>query len=417
MKRAIISLIIIVAMIMSISVAAAETYVWTNPGTITNYNTRDITQAIPDTTGPFVFEGSFTVNDVNEPTWIGIRGGPTKSEERLVGFSGADKPGQGGAEIRVRNGGATLGSSGIIATAGKTYNVKIESTDGSNFRVLVDGTQINGPSYIVPTTLVAQITDNNAGERNFIGTLRIEVSGTATPTATPTETPTVTPTPEPTVDPSVDPSVTPTPIPIPPAIYTPPTLEGDALEKARSFYTNEYPYQYPTSGQSYIMGPNGTYSVIDGKNGSTSAPSTHSVFGKVTGSDGAPISGANVVLDKSTQVTNENGGFKFNGVDAGKYDISVSAAGFSGKTQGVDVKGDREINFALDVAELSDSGTASAANETGNMTGNVTATPNAGENVTVPSPTPTQSPGFEAVIAIMALLVAVIAVVCLTRKN
>ncbi len=136
--------------------------------------------------------------------------------------------------------------------------------------------------------------------------------------------------------------------------------------------------------------------------------------------DGKPISGASVVLGDAIQKTDDFGKYRFDGVSKGTSDIAVSADGFASITQAVDVNDNRDLSFALNPASAGSSTVASAANETGNMTAatNTTAPVTMpANNTTAPAPTQTKSPGFEAIVAALAIIAVAGLLLYMNRKK
>lgn len=192
--------------------------------------------------------------------------------------------------------------------------------------------------------------------------------------------------------------------------------EADA-KRLQDFYTNVYPmFGSPYDTVSYNA--DGTYTITKGY--PTRAKTTaYSVTGSVTSTaDGSPIEGASVVLGDKQQKTDSAGKFGFENVASGTTDIAVSADGFASKTQSVNVSADLTLDFALDKVATGGSTVADAANETNNATmpSNATATPT-GAPTTAPSPTQTKSPGFEGIAAAIAMIGTAGVLVYMNRKR
>ncbi|MCD1296052.1 hypothetical protein CUJ83_13695 [Methanocella sp. CWC-04] len=298
-----------------------------------------------------------------------------------------------------------------------TYTVTIESTDGNNINYKIQRGSTswsqtyssNGFKAIGPVLVI-----NNRNQVTGAHVLSVDYSYTPDPTPTPTPTPdpTVTPTPDPTVTPTPDPSATPTPTPDPTATPTPdptatPTPDPTATPvpsnndyntgSLRTFYTFDYTYIYPPSDTSVVYDENGQ--LIETITEVAGAPATYRVSGMVKDTDGSPIAGAAVVLDYLTQKTDDKGAYMFADMAFGKYDMLVSADGYASKTLAVEVNGDvTGFDVTLDKQSAAGDGTASAGNETDPVVSPTDA----------PStPAQTQSPGFVAIIAVIALLGAI----------
>jgi hypothetical protein len=145
----------------------------------------------------------------------------------------------------------------------------------------------------------------------------------------------------------------------------------------------------------------------------------------VSAADNQPIADASVVLGDSLQKTNANGEFKFTGLQAGNYDLAVSADGFVAKTETIDLQADKLISLKLDKVSAGTVISASAANETGNMTTtNMTTTTtdssmaagNTSKNVTA-TPSKARAPGFEVIAVLAAVLMVAGAMFYVRRKN
>lgn len=297
------------------------------------------------------------------------------------------------------------------------YWAKISSTDGKVWTVTVDEMSQDFNVNAVPNKAVLDITKGTSNEDDWgpvIYSVDFKSAETATPTPTITPTPTVTPTP------TEEPEVTPTPT------ETPVTGGSGASydpEVVRDFYANAYtkiysPYDIIT------YNPDGTYTVTPGypkADGTvTTVPVTYAVSGTVTAAaDGKPIEGASVVLGDAFQKTDNFGQYRFDGISKGSSDLAVSADGFASQTKKVDVNDNLQLSFALDPASAGSSTVAGAANETGNMTTTNTTAPVTmpANNTTSPAPTQTKSPGFEAIVAALALIAVAGLLLYVNRKK
>ncbi len=196
------------------------------------------------------------------------------------------------------------------------------------------------------------------------------------------------------------------------------------MAQVQNYYDNIYPY-LGSPYDTVTYNADGSYTIVKGY--PTSA--THYVAGSVTSAaDGSPIVGASVVLGNTLQKTDSLGKFKFEGIANGITDIAVSADGFAAKTQSVNVNADKLLSFNLDKVATGGSTVASAANESANVTAatnvtmpaNATVTPTMAPTTvptTAPSATQTKSPGFEGIIAAIAMIGAAGALVYLNKKH
>jgi hypothetical protein len=284
-----------------------------------------------------------------------------------------------------------------------TYHARFSSTDGKTWHTDIGGMAQDLVVNDVPVSIY--IAARNNGSATSPPTVKsvtfVSTDSLPTPTPTPTATPTATPTP------------TPTPTPAPSSNLPDPGLDPKEIQ---NFYDNVY----PLIGSPYdtvTYNPDGSYKLTPGYPTS----STYLVEGTVTSAaDGSPIEGASVLLGDSLQKTDSAGMFSFSGIASGVADIAVSADGFAAKTQSIDVNADVLQNFALDKVAAGGSTVANAANETvtAPVDTNVTMPANATvEPTAIPSPTQTQSPGFEGIVAAIAMIGAASALVYMNRKR
>jgi hypothetical protein len=281
--------------------------------------------------------------------------------------------------------------SGEIANPVGTYHAKFSSNDGHVWHLEIAGITRDVTMNDVPAAICLSAQNNRSATEAApkINSVSFVSDDTVVPTPVPT--------------------------PAPAAVDNGPEYNPQDVQ---NFFDNTYSkIGSPYDTVSY--NPDGTYTIT--KVYPTS--STHAVAGAVTGAaDGKPIAGASVVLGDAMQKTDSLGNFKFEGIANGAADIAVSADGFASKTQSVKVDTDLTLNFALDKAATGGSTVANAANETTNMTGNVTMPANAtmaptSAPTTVPSPTQTRSPGFEGIIAAIAMIGAAGVLVYMNRKH
>lgn len=304
-----------------------------------------------------------------------------------------------------------------------TYKVKITSDDGKHWHVQTYGgsVDVNAGSFPARVTLALSKADPALDKLApvIFWVDFLSAGEAATPTPTPTATPT--PTPGPTASPTPEPTASPSPAPATGHVSYDPAVVQEFYDNA---YTKIYsPYDVVT------YNPDGTYTVTPGypKADGTAAviPATFAVSGVVTAAaDGKPIDGASVVLGSEFQKTDDFGQFRFDGVSKGASDIAVSADGFASKTQAVDVNDNLQLSIVLDLASAGGSTVATAANETGNKTVTTNATTNTtapvttpANNTTIPSPTQTKSPGFEAIVAALSLIAVAGLLLYVNRKK
>jgi hypothetical protein len=284
----------------------------------------------------------------------------------------------------------------VTLSPSTTYHAKISSQNGITCHIEICGVTRDITFDEAPTQIFVELW-NRAGTAPAITSVNFVSSDApvATPTPTPTLTPTPTPEPEVTPAPTMDPSN---------PSYDP--------QQVQEFYANVYP-QIGSPYDTVTYNADGTYAVTRGY----PVSDKHDVSGTVTGAaDGKPISGASIVLGNDIQKTDSAGKYKFEDVSDGATDIAVSALGFASKTQSVNVNADLTLDFALEAASAGGSTVASAANETTNMTTNVTVGPTMAPT-TVPSPTQTKSPGFEGIVAAIAMIGVAGALVYMNRKH
>lgn len=403
MRKAILPLLIIITMVLSASVASATDFAASGAINIANgwTTTGDWQQKIEDGTfteseawashpvytgasGAFDFIGKFRITDLRNEVKIGLIAG---DHEYAIEYK----------NNKFWFDGAVLGSypSGLSPTS--TLYPHIKSTDGKVWEVSIYSFKVNVNVNDAPTAIVLGGKDNTGSLKAspvFYTPLVFESAGE--PAAPPVE--------EPEEQPATGGSSSP--------VYN--------IAEVQDFYQNIY----PLIGSPYdtvTYNADGTYSVTKGYPTS----STYDVTGSVTSAaDGSPISGASVVLGDAMQKTGNDGKFTFGDVSGGSADIAISADGFASKTEKIGVYSDLALNFALDKVATSSATIASAQNETGNMTADTNATMPANATVAptmapteAPAPTQTQSPGFEGIIAAIAMIGAAGVLVYLNRKR
>ena len=369
MKRAILPLLLIIAMALSVSVATADSF--TGSGSVTDANgwstSGNWINGLGDTSGlttdgsasathavatgadgVFTYDVQFRINDPSNVVSVGLA---TDSGTGLtISF-------QGGAFYLNGN---ELGA----ATVGMTDDphIVISSNDGQIWHYDVDVYNDDVNVGDVPSSISIGLTDNAGDNSPMISTVSYTSPGA-------------------------------------PAVKTMPAVtSGMDVGKVQDYYANIYPL---------LFGQQANYGMT------SAAPATFKVTGAVTGAaDGNPIAGASVLLGNKLQKTDSLGKFAFDGVANGATDIAVSADGFVSQTKNVNVNADLPLNFALDKVTAAAATTASAANDSGNVTIAPTMAP-----TTAPSATQTKSPGFEGIIAAIAMIGAAGALVYLNRKR
>jgi hypothetical protein len=396
MKRAILPLVLIMAMALIVSTAMATNYSTTGPigsgadwSTSGNWNgnspkpgTGDAYATHAVTIGPskaFSLDVSFTIGNVANQMGAGIldAGG-----NRLVSLSYAN----GTVLLNGNN------VSKVTLSPSTTYHAKISSQDGSLCHIDICGVTRDITFSGAPTQILVELW-NRAGTAPAITS--VDFVSSDDPVSTPTP---------PTPVPSENPVVTPAPA----------SVSYEDQQRIQDFYANVY----PLIGSPYdtvTYNADGTYATTKGY----PVSDKHDVSGTVTGAaDGKPIAGASVVLGNVMQKTDSAGKYLFEDVSNGASDIAVSALGFASKTQSVNVNADLTLDFALDTASTDGSTIASAANETANVTmpTNATVEPTM-VPTTVPSATQTKSPGFEGIVAAIALIGVAGALVYVNRKH
>lgn len=391
MRKAILPLLIIITMVLSASVATARDFAatgfideangWDTDGEWINqakengelacaFTESAATASHPVATGAsgqFDYMVSFRITDASNEVKIGLLAG------------GHDYA------IEYKNGkfwfdGAVIGTNSATATA--THYAHIWSEDGNLWHAKIYGYQTDVAVNATPTAVILGLKDNsvNSLKSPVIFTLNYESPG------------------EPAVPPANEPAT-----PAAAAAGAPPV----SVAEIQDFYDNIYPTLY---------GPQANF-------GLTATPASittgFTVSGSVTSAaDGSPIADASVTLGDKLQKTDGLGKFKFEGIANGNADVAVSADGFASQTRNVDVNADQLLTFILDKAVAGGSTVAGAANETDNATmpGNATMAPTMAPT-TVPSPTQTKSPGFEGIVAAIAMIGAAGILVYMSRKR
>jgi hypothetical protein len=377
MKRAILPLLLIIAMALSVSVATADSF--TGSGGITDANgwspsgnwinglgdtsglttdgTASATHAVTTgADGVFTYDVQVRINDASNKVSVGLA---------TDGSSGVTISYHGGDSNHVGHFWMNNEDLGPI-TVGLTDDphIVISSTDGQNWHYDVD--VYNGDVAVgaVPSSISIGLTDNAGDNSPMISTLSYTSPGA-------------------------------------PAVTTMPAVTSDMdVAQVQSYYDNIYPLLY---------GPQANFL------STSTAPTSFKVSGIVTGAaDNSPIAGASIVLGDAKQTTDNLGAFKFDGITAGNVDIAVSADGFASQTVTKNVNADLTLNFALAKVATGGSTVASAANDSANVTmpANATMVP-----TTAPAPTQTKSPGFEGIIAAIAMIGAAGALVYLNKKH
>jgi hypothetical protein len=421
LKKALIPLLLIATMVLAVTIASAQDFI-SNPGNInsangwattgvwqsdsggswTDYSVTASHQLTTGASGAFDYLVKFKIGDAANTVNIGLT---AKNGNQYV--------------IKYHDGSLWLNSDNLGAFSGVVtddYNAHIYSDDGNVWTIEVGGNDLHVTTdrtvNSVPdsATLALTCVDPTAVSPiiYYVNFLSAGDAATPTPTATPTVTPTPTATPTVTPTPTDEPEVTPIPTETPAGPITHVSYDPAVVQ---NFYNNAYnkiysPYDIIT------YNPDGTYTVTPGyptADGTVAAATaTYAVSGTVTtAADGKPIGGASVVLGDAIQKTDDFGAFRFDGVNKGASDIAVSADGFASKTQAVDINDNLQLSFALDPASADGSTVASAANETGNMTTTTNTTAPVtmpANNTTSPAPTQTKSPGFEAIVAALAII-------------
>lgn len=204
---------------------------------------------------------------------------------------------------------------------------------------------------------------------------------------------------------------------------------GHIIDPAQAVAFCQYPIYSPDAVITYDG--NGGYTVSDPRQANPTTQAnpaagtiTYTLAGQVVGAaDNQPIADASIVVGDSLQKTNANGEFAFTGLEAGNYDLAVSADGFVAKTQAVDLQADKLVSLKLDTVSASTAISASAANETANMTMNnttMTTTDSsmaAGSSNATATPGTARSPGFEVVAVLAAVLMVAGTMFYVRRKN
>jgi hypothetical protein len=267
--------------------------------------------------------------------------------------------------------GDLLGAIDFDPTSGTTFT--LWSDDGANVNYDIGGFNDAFPANGIPTSIEISLT-NGAGDA---GPVVYSLSFTA---------------------------------PGHPSIVTVPEAMDSTYDvsQVQNYYDNIYPLLY----------------VQQANYGMTSATS-FKVSGTVTAAaNGNPIEGASVLLGNTLQKTDSLGKFTFSNIGMGVTDIAVSASGFASQAKSVNVNADTTQNFALDNAAIGSSTVASAANESANVTAGTNVTMPANATIaptmaptTAPAPTQTKSPGFEGIVAAIAMIGAAGALVYLNKKH
>jgi hypothetical protein len=163
------------------------------------------------------------------------------------------------------------------------------------------------------------------------------------------------------------------------------------IKEMRDYYSTEYKDIYQPSGVSVIYGPEGQ--IISTVTGIAGSQQSYSVSGIVE-SKGAVVPKASVVLGSETLMSDETGAFKFTNVMPGKYDVAISAEGYAPKTVSIEV-----INADIDT--MIDLEMAAVDVPTGD-----TSVPK--DNPQQPAAAKTESPGFELIATLIAIIGALL---------
>ncbi|OPY27959.1 MAG: hypothetical protein A4E28_01774 [Methanocella sp. PtaU1.Bin125] len=422
MRRALLSLLLIMTILLAVTIAQAQDFYaagditpangWVTTGTWENSASPTWSGSWTETAATASHDLTTAASGVFELN-VGFRTGEAANTVKIALKNGAGKE----YPVEYKNGyfwfnGAKLG----VADAGATarYVVKITSDDGKLWHVQTYGGSVDVNAGSAPTKVVVALTKADPAPAKLAPIIYWVdfISSGSNPTPTPTPTPAPSATPTPTPGPSATPIPSPTPVPVSGPISYDPAVVQDFYDNA---YTKIYsPYDIIT------YNPDGTYTVTPGyakADGSvTPIQATYSVSGVVTAAaDGKPIEGASVVLGSAFRKTDDFGQFRFDGTAKGSADLAVSADGYASKTQAVDVNDNLRLSIALDPVSAGGSAVVSAANETGNQTPATNATTNTtapvatpvitpANNTTPPVATQTKSPGFEALVAALSII-------------
>lgn len=116
-------------------------------------------------------------------------------------------------------------------------------------------------------------------------------------------------------------------------------------------YTITLPDGIPTgAGYAGIVANSGDPVVIDNirvVSFDSEEPATYTLSGTVTGENGAAVSGATVRVGEKSATTDANGAYSIEGLESRNYTVSVSATGYTGKTESVAVSQDTVKNWTL----------------------------------------------------------------------
>ena len=408
MRKTVLPLLLMIAMVLLASVALAANFGgagainsangWTPTGQWVNDNavgqspasytssqgTVSATHPVDSENKKFNYTVRFEVRDWSNVVKVGLKSGGT---EYAIEYSGNS----------FKFNGAVIGSKTGSLT--NSFVADIGTIDGKVWYGQVYGNGISG-SYVgsatvngAPTEASVLLTNNSKSP--VIYGINFALGGAL-----------VTDTPDNTTG-----NVTITPVP---TSTEQPSTGGNSgspydLEQIQYYYDNIYP-KIGSPDDQVIYNPNGTYTIIP------AYQATHTVKGTVTSAaDGSPISDASVLLGDELQKTDARGQFGFYNVPGGSLDIAVSADGFASKTQKINLSADTTQNFALNKAGTGGSSNANAENETGNETNTtVTLSPTP---TGVPSATQTKSPGFEGIVAAIAIIGAASVLVYMNRKQ
>lgn len=393
MKRTLIPILLVIMMALGVSVAIAANFSSSGPydssngwtasvnwngnspvGTAIAHAEHALTTA---SSGQFTCDVEFTIKDQAnsvEVLLIGAKGTQT-SLTYMNGYLMSN-------ENYVSPGGMSIG----------TYHALFSSDDGLTWHVDIGGVGKDLTINDVPASIYIAARNNASASNAPIVSSVTFVSADSTPA------------PEPTAQPAASDNSAP----------------AYDVAQVQNFYNNVYP-KLGSPYDTVTYNADGSYNIVKGY--PTSA--THYVAGTVTSAaDGSPIAGASVVLGNTLQKTDSVGKFKFEDIANGITDIAVSADGFAGQSQSVNVDTDKILSFNLDKAAAGGSTVASAANESANITAatNVTMPTNATvaptlAPTTAPSATQTQSPGFEGILAAIAMIGVAGALVYLNKKH
>lgn len=382
MRKAILPLLLIITMALTVSVASATDYTgtgaisdengWSPTGTGTWVNSIDMglttassASASHDVatgaSGEFHYDVAVKLYDASNGVLVGLK--TIGKVEHTLEFRGGHVWVDG-----------TSDAGPITISAGDDTHIKFDSTDGLTWHYDIDMYQGDISAGDIPGTIEIGLTNNAGASGPVIYSVSFSSPGA-------------------------------------PAIDLLPKVSTNDSQMLQNFYSNIYPK---------LMDPGANTGLTP------SDPTKHIATVTVTdAANGKPIAGASVELGDMLKKTDSDGVYKFKSVAEGSADIAVSADGYASKTQTIDVKDDMAVNVALNLVSAGGSAIASAANETtnataANVTKNVTVTPTMAPTTaptTAPSATQTKSPGFEGIMAAIAMIGALGILVYVNRKR